>query len=220
MREYDDRLDENGKMYIDRIQRNSERMATLIDDLLELSRIGRIKGEEELVDISDVISDVADELASQLEERGTKLIVKDKMPAIWCDRTRMSQIFANLISNANKYTGEDNAHPTVEVGYVGYEGQDNYHTFYVKDNGIGIDKEYHEKIFQIFQRLDDIQTEGTGVGLTIVKKIVGNFGGEIWVDSAKGEGTTVYFTMPRAEEQRAESVEQRAKSSEVPTLSP
>ncbi len=196
MKEYEDSLGDMGKMYIDRILKNSERMGTLIENLLELSRIGRIEGQEELVSVSEVVSDVVDELAIQLEERGTRLIVKDKMPTISCDHTRISQVFANLIGNANKFMGEDNDNPTIEVGC---EKQNGYHKFYVRDNGIGIDEEYHEKVFQIFQRLDDIDTEGTGIGLAIVKKIVENFGGNIWVDSAKGKGTTVYFTMPATE---------------------
>ena len=198
MKDYEDSLDDIGKMYIERIQRNSEHMGILIDDLLELSRIGRIKGKEELVNVSGVIPDVTIDLASQLEERGTRLIVKDEMPTIQCDRTRVSQIFANLISNANKFMGEDNTDPTIEVGY---DGQDSCHTFYVRDNGIGIDEEYHGKIFQMFQRLEDIQTEGTGVGLAIVKKIVENWGGKIWVDSAKGKGTIMYFTVPKADKE-------------------
>jgi len=189
-----DSLDEMGRMYIDRILKNSERMGSLIEDLLELSRIGRIKGQEEPVDISFIISDVVDELTPRLDEIGTKLDITADMPTLQCDRTRMIQIFANLIGNANKFMGEDNKAPTIEVGC---EDQDGQYRFYVKDNGIGIDEEYHEKIFQIFQRLDDIDTEGTGVGLAIVRKIVESFGGKIWVDSAKGKGTTVYFTVPK-----------------------
>ena len=115
------------------------------------------------------------------------------MPTVKCDRTRMGQVFVNLISNASKFMGQNNEEPIIEVGY---DGQDSCHKFYVRDNGIGIDKEYHEKIFHVLQRLNDIKTEGTGVGLAIVKKIVESFGGEIWVDSAKGKGTTMYFTVP------------------------
>ena len=117
------------------------------------------------------------------------------MPTVLCDRTSMGQIFANLISNANKYIGADNEDPIIEVGY---NEQDSDYVFYVKDNGIGIAEEYHEKIFQILQRLNETEAEGTGMGLTIVKKIVDGFGGKIWVDSAKGEGTTMYFTVPKA----------------------
>jgi PAS domain S-box-containing protein len=191
--DYGDEIDENGRMYIDRIRKNSEHMGALIEDILELSSIGKTKGREQLVDISDLISDVADEFAPELEEKGTRLMVRDGMPAIKCDRTRMGQVFANLISNANKFMGENSKEPMIEVGY---DGQGSCHKFYVRDNGIGIEKEYHEKIFQLLQCLNDINTEGTGVGLAIVKKIVEDLGGEIWVESAKGDGTTMYFTVP------------------------
>lgn len=193
MNDYKDRFNENERMYLERIQKNSERMGSLIEALLELSRIGRINGQERITNISDVISEIADELSPQLREKGTKLVIKSEMPSLRCDQTRISQVFANLIGNANKFMGDDNKNPVIEVGC---DSQNGSHTFYVKDNGIGIDKEYHEKIFQIFQRLGDIETEGTGVGLAIVKKIVENFGGKIWIDSAKGKGTTMYFTIP------------------------
>ena len=193
MKDHLNELDEDSKMYIERIQKNVENMGTFITDLLELSRVGRMKGRAEETDVSDLISNVASELAPQLEERGTKLIVEESMPQIRCDRTRVNQIFTNLISNANKFMGENNENPTI---HIGHEAQNGFHTFYVSDNGIGIDEKYHEKIFQIFQRLQDIETEGTGAGLAIVKKIVENLGGRIWVDSAKGKGTKMYFTMP------------------------
>ena len=192
--DYGDRLDEDGKMYIERLQKNTERMGNLIERLLDLSRVGRMKGQEEPVDISDVVSDVADELVIQLEEKGTKLKVKDNMPRLLFDRTSITQIFANLISNANKYMGEDNEDPTIEVGF---DEQNTCYRFYVKDNGIGIAEEYHEKIFQILHRLNEVEAEGTGMGLTIVKKIVENSGGMIWVDSAEGRGTTMHFTIPK-----------------------
>ena len=190
-----DQLDENGRMYIERIQKNTERKGELIENLLKLSRIGRVEDQEEPVDTADVISDVADELALQMKERGTKLVIKSDMPTIICDRVRMVQIFSNLISNANKYMGSDNETPIIEVGY---DEQDDHHRFYVKDNGIGIAEEYHETIFQILHRLNDVEVEGTGMGLTIVKKIiVETFGGKIWVDSVKGNGTTMWFTVSK-----------------------
>jgi signal transduction histidine kinase len=121
----------------------------------------------------------------------------DDMPTIWCDRVMINQIFTNLITNANKFMGDDNKNPTIEIGYE--NNQDGVYQFYVKDNGIGIDAAYHDKIFRIFQRLDDVETEGTGVGLAIVKKMVESSGGKIWVDSVLGRGTTMYFTVPQAE---------------------
>jgi len=193
-KEYKDQFDDNGKLYVDRIMKNSERMGMLIDNLLELSRIGRIKGKEGTINISNMISEISEEILSQIQEKGTKLIVKGEMPTISGDQTRIKQIFTNLISNANKFMGNDNEAPTIEVGY---DSQNGCHRFYVKDNGIGIEKQYHDKVFQIFQRLDDIKTEGTGVGLAIVKKIVERFGGNIWLDSEKGKGTTMYFTIPK-----------------------
>jgi len=191
---YKDSFDDTGRLYVERIMKNSERMGTLIDDLLELSRIGRIKGQEQLVDISELVSDIASDFSPQLDSKGAKLTITGEMPKVRCDRTRISQVFANLIGNANKFMGDDNDNPTIEVGY---ESQNGNHLFFVKDNGIGIDKEHHAKIFQIFQRLNDVEVEGTGVGLAIVKKIVENFGGKIWVDSEKGKGTTMYFTVPK-----------------------
>lgn len=189
-----DRVDDTGKMYVERIQKNSEKMAAMIDDLLELSRVGRIKVQEEQVQVSEIISELVNEFSPQFEKKGTRFIINDGMPTVRCDRTRLTQVFTNLISNANKFMGDDNKNPTIEVGY---NNQGDYYEFYVKDNGIGIDREYYERIFHIFQRLNDVQTEGTGVGLAIVKKIVENFGGRIRVDSAKNAGTTMYFTLPK-----------------------
>ncbi len=192
MRDHIDHLDEDGRMYIQRIQKNVENMGTLIADLLEISRVGRIESRSDMVDVSDVISDVTSKLEPQLDGRGIKIIVRDSMPEIECNRIGLSQVFTNLISNASKFMGENNEDPTIQIGY---DSEDGFHRFYVKDNGIGIDEKYHKKIFQIFQRLHDIKAEGTGAGLAIVEKIVENMGGRIWVDSAKGMGTTMYFTI-------------------------
>jgi len=182
--DYKDKLSGDGKKYLERIQKNSEQIGILLDDLLELSRIGRLKGKDELVDISEVISDIAERISSQIEKRGTRLIVNSPMPALWGERIRFRQIFANLIINASKFIGEDNPEPIIELGH---EKKNGLHTFYVKDNGIGIDEKYHERIFQIFKRLNDVKTDGTGVGLSIVKKVVEDYSGKIWVDSTLGQ---------------------------------
>ena len=194
LNDYENQFDEKSRMYIERIHKNSERMGVLIDDLLSLSEIGRIEEQNKLTNISDLISKVISELSPELYERGTRLIVKDEMPVIWCDPMGMHQVFVNLISNAGKFIGADNRSPTIEIGY---SSQNGYHKFYVKDNGIGINEKYHGSIFNIFQRLSDMETEGSGLGLAIVKKRIECFGGKIWIDSAEGQGTVVYFTVPK-----------------------
>ena len=113
-KDYKDKFDDNGKIYVDRIMKNSERMGMLIDNLLELSRIGRIKGKEGTINISNMILEISEEISSQMQEKETKLIVKGEMPTISGDQTRIKQIFANLISNANKFMGDDNEVPTIE----------------------------------------------------------------------------------------------------------
>ena len=192
---YKEALDETGQLYISRIQANVEKIGRLIQDLLELSRIGRIVNYYESTDVKEIIREAIETLQLQLSERGTELVVQEDLPAITCDRTRIEQVFENLISNANKFMGAENDKPRIEIGF---HDKEDFFEFFVKDNGIGIQKEYHEKVFDIFKRLGDIETEGTGVGLAIVKKILENHGGEIWIDSEVGKGTTVYFTLPKS----------------------
>ncbi|MDO8784759.1 MAG: ATP-binding protein, partial [Syntrophales bacterium] len=117
-----------------------------------------------------------------------------ELPAIRGDRKRVCRVFENLIQNAIKYRG-DTKTPTIKIGC---EPGAEFHEFYIRDNGIGIDPKYHQKIFQVFQRLSDVNTEGTGIGLAIVKRIVENQGGRIRVESEKGMGATFYFTLPKA----------------------
>lgn len=193
MENYSIKLDEPGKDYIKRIQNYTEFMGKLLDDLMELSRLERVPNKIETVNVYEVINLLINRNSQKFRERGTKVVIKNQIPLIRCDRQRINQVFDNLLDNANKFIGEGNTDPTVEIGY---EIQDGYHKFHVKDNGIGIQKEYHEKVFQVFQRLDQ-KTGGTGVGLTITKKIIEGFEGKIWLDSDKGKGTTVYFTIPR-----------------------
>ncbi|MFH1623928.1 MAG: ATP-binding protein, partial [Pseudomonadota bacterium] len=110
-------------------------------------------------------------------------------------KKRLHQVMQNLLSNAVKYIGEDNPSPRI---YVGVKRQDNQRVFFVRDNGIGIEERYFELIFQVFQRLPSAKKmeEGTGVGLTIVKQVIGKHGGRIWVNSVPGTGTSFFFTLP------------------------
>jgi len=194
LNDYKESLDETGQLYLSRIRANVEKMGDLIQDLLELSRIGRIVHDYESVDATEIIEESLETLQPQLSERGAELVVQENLPLIICDRVRIKQVFENLIGNANKFMGEENDKPKIEVGF--HEKGD-FFEFFVKDNGIGIQREYHEKVFEIFTRLGDVEVEGTGVGLAIVKKIVETHGGKIWIDSEVGRGTTVYFTLPK-----------------------
>jgi signal transduction histidine kinase len=167
----------------------------LIRDLLDLSRIGRIAGEKSAIDIEDILDEISQDFRFRLEERNVILSIYKPLPKPYGDRERIKQVFENLISNAVKFMGNnDNCH--IEVGVVNGIQEEHFTGFYVRDNGIGIDKKYFGNIFQIFHRLNDIDTEGTGVGLTIVKKIIEHHGGRIWIDSAVGRGSTFYFTLP------------------------
>ncbi|MBU1006749.1 MAG: HAMP domain-containing protein [Candidatus Omnitrophica bacterium] len=193
--DYSKKMDKEGKEYLETISESSVRMTKLIEDLLNLSRVGRIRNIEPDVDINDVLCDVKKNLGYSLEEKNVDLKFNaGGFPKMTCDRIRISEVFSNLISNAVKYSKKD-VRPVVEIGYT---DRPRFHEFYVKDNGIGIEKEYHDKVFQIFQRLHAKgEYEGTGAGLTIVKKIVENHSGKIWVESEAGKGSIFYFTLAK-----------------------
>lgn len=195
MEEYSGKLDKEGKEHLKTISESSTRMTALIEDLLNLSRIGRIKNIEPNIDMNEVLSDVKKNLQYSLEEKKVDLKIAGDFPKVTCDRIRISEVFSNLISNAIKYS-KKGVKPVVEVGF---SDKADFYEFYVKDNGIGIEKEYHDKVFQIFQRLHakGSEYEGTGAGLTIVKKIVENHNGKIWVESGPGQGSTFKFTLPK-----------------------
>jgi signal transduction histidine kinase/CHASE3 domain sensor protein len=192
--EYGSKLNDEAMQYLKTISESSTRMTRLIEDLLNLSRIGRIKNIEPDIEINEVLSDVKKNLVYALEERNVELTIKPDFPKVTCDRIRIMEVFSNLISNAIKYTKKE-IRPVIEIGW---SDKKDFYEFYVKDNGIGIEKQYYEKIFQIFQRLHaKDEYEGTGAGLTIVKKIVESHGGRLWVDSQVGVGSTFYFTLPK-----------------------
>lgn len=190
---YEAKLDEQGKHYVEVIQRSVNRMQTLIKDLLELSRISRQKKPLEVVDLNQLLKEIREDLALRLEESKADLKVQD-LPTVKYERIRISQLFTNLITNAIKYN--DKEKPVIEVGCD--QSEDEEFRCYVKDNGKGIPGEYHEKVFGLFQRLDADQEKGTGAGLTICKKIAESHGGKIWLESEQGKGSTFYFTIPKS----------------------
>ncbi len=202
LKEYGPQLPEDAARYLGRIQANTEQMERLIGDLLALSRIGREARAPAAVSLAEVVDDVAAGLASAMRERGVRMIRGD-LPTVWGIRTHIEQVMGNLLGNAVNYLG-DAAEASVEVGTV---DRGALVECYVRDNGIGIDPAYHERIFEVFQRLQEVEMDGTGVGLAIVKKIVQASGGRIWVESAKGQGATFRFTWPKgpAKEPRSRS---------------
>jgi PAS domain S-box-containing protein len=192
--EYYNTFDATGKTYIASLIDFSKRLGSLIDALLDLSRIGRITSPPEHVELSEVFYNVQQNLLHRLNQEDIEISVPKKFPPVLGDKTRIEQVFFNLIGNAIKFN--DKEHPAIEIGYT--EHNLDFWQFFVKDNGIGIESEYYEKIFKIFERLQAREEyEGNGAGLTIVKKIIENHGGHIWLESVLDEGTTFYFTLPK-----------------------
>jgi len=169
----------------------ADKMHQLLSELLELSRIGRLVNPSQSVAMTALAHEAANLVAGQLTARGVQMDIAPDMPTVVGDRARLLEVFQNLVSNAAKYMG-DQPQPHIEVGVR----QDDAHTvFYVRDNGMGIEPQYHDKIFELFEKLDP-QSEGTGIGLAIVKRIIEMHGGHIWVESAgAGHGSTFCFTL-------------------------
>ncbi len=185
----------DGKEYLDSIVGATTRMKNLIDDLLMLSRVSRPSEAFRAVSMAAVMDEIRKDMMFTIRQRGVQLVIPDALPSVWGYETHLKILFRNLIGNAIKFNTQKA--PVVEVGFRNEEN--NYYLFSVKDNGIGIDPEFHEKIFVIFQRLHRRdEYEGTGAGLAIVKKIVEMHKGTIWVESEPGKGSTFFLTLPAA----------------------
>jgi PAS domain S-box-containing protein len=188
--DYSDGLSEEAVGYIHRVRDNARNMSNLIDDLLELSRTGRRVLEMVDVDIARVVQDCIEDLAPAMKGRSVR-ITTGELPPCRADPVLVRQVFVNLISNALKYS-KPREHAEILIGSSQEEGRTVYH---VKDNGIGFDMAYKDKIFGVFERLHRAdEYEGTGVGLAIVKQIIERHGGKIWVDASPGNGAAFYFT--------------------------
>jgi PAS domain S-box-containing protein len=185
-------LDETTKQYIGFAVDGAERMKTLIQDLLMYSRIGSNKEDFTIVDLNEVMQYTGRLLEGIIKETGTIITVKS-LPVIRANKTLISQLLVNLVSNALKYHGDKK--PEIEVGYIEDPGA---WIFYVKDNGIGIDSKFFDRVFIIFQRLHNKnEYSGTGIGLAICKKIVEIHKGKIWIESELSKGSTFYFSIPK-----------------------
>lgn len=178
-----------------RIANAADRMQALLNDLLELSRVGRISNPPEDIPFAQIVKEATDLVLGPSEETKIKFEVQTDLPAIHGDHPRLVEVMQNLISNAIKFIG-DQSEPRIEIGTKGFD-RDGKPLFFIRDNGIGIEPQYHERIFGLFNRLDP-NINGTGIGLTLVRRIIELHGGRIWVESQPGNGATFFFTLPPA----------------------
>jgi light-regulated signal transduction histidine kinase (bacteriophytochrome) len=191
-RRYGDRLDGDARDFMAYIVDGAARMKQLIEDLLAYSRVGTRGKEFQHVDSGASLDRALANLRASIESSGAK-ITRDALPEVLADGAQLSQIFQNLIGNAIKFRGDEP--PRI---HVGAEARDTVWVFSVKDNGIGLDTQYADRIFMMFQRLHNkAEYPGTGIGLAIVKKIVERHGGRIWVESEPGKGASFGFTIAR-----------------------
>jgi two-component system, LuxR family, sensor kinase FixL len=195
--DYADQLDETGREQLRLLLSRVDWMHQLIEGVLEYSRVGRVREERISVDLNELVPKIVEMVCAP---RSITIEVQSGLPAVRCERTRITQVFQNLLSNAIKYM--DKPQGTIKVGCVQDDG---FWRFSVADNGPGIEEKHFEKIFKIFQTLSARnKSESTGVGLTIIKKIVELYGGQIWVESKIGEGSTFFFTFPMQQESAAD----------------
>lgn len=188
---YKGSLDEKAEKYIRYAVDGAKRMQQLVKDLLAFSRIDTQGQKPTSIETEAVVKNVLDSLKMAIEENDAE-IVCDELPTVRADKVQLAQVFQNLIGNALKFHGQ--RPPRI---HIGAERNGDKWTFHVKDNGIGIDGQYAEVVFQMFQRLHERgRYDGSGIGLAIAKKIVERHGGHIWFDSELEKGSTFYFTMP------------------------
>jgi len=195
LEDHGDKLDQEGKRVLGVIQDETQRMSCLIDELLNFARLGRTQLKSTSLDMVTLAKVVFQELTAFLSERKPQLDLKILPPARG-DPALMRQVFANLVSNAIKFSRHREV-PWIEIGG---QSDDELNTYYVKDNGVGFDPKYSNKLFGVFQRLHrNDEFEGTGVGLALVQRIVLRHGGRIWAEAKLDEGATFYFTLPKVE---------------------
>ena len=175
---------------IAQINRAARQMGKLVDEILDLSRIGRIMNPPANIPLDDIVQEALKQAEGLLNARQIKVRVEPGLPIVHVDRLRIMQVIQNLITNSIKFMGDQKS-PYLEIGMEETNGG---HAFFVRDNGIGIEPQYQDRVFELFNKLDP-NTEGTGIGLALVKRIIEVHSGRIWVQSELGHGTTFYFTL-------------------------
>ncbi|MFZ2071954.1 MAG: ATP-binding protein [Halobacteriota archaeon] len=188
-------LEENEREKVEKdlmyIEKAATKMDTLLNTTLQLSRIGRVANPPEDVPFGEIVQEAVDQTAGQIKTSGVEISVADDFPTVHVDQMRIAEVLVNFITNSINYMGEQ-PHPKIDIGYRLDDGET---VFFVRDNGIGIDKSQHEKVFELFYKLDK-SSRGTGLGLAIVKRIIKVHEGRIWIESEVGKGCTVCFTLP------------------------
>jgi light-regulated signal transduction histidine kinase (bacteriophytochrome) len=191
--DYEDKLDEEGIRLLNIVRNNTKKMGQLIDDILLLSRAGRQEMKISELDMSSLAKRVYQDFNQDTEGRNIGFTVDD-IPMAMGDRALLTQVFTNLIGNAIKFTREKEI-ATIEVGS---DEDEDYNIYYVKDDGAGFDMKYYDKLFGLFQRLHSQEEfEGTGVGLSIVQRIISRHGGRVWGEGEVSNGATIFFSLPK-----------------------
>jgi len=199
-------IGDDNRRHVENLMRLTVRMGSLLDSLLHFSRVGRMELEPEDTDLNAVLDEALEMIGARRLESRCSIDIPRRLPNVLCDPVRVREIYSNLLANAMKYKRKADA--SIEVGYIAAQelstrpnapaetaGQA---VFYVRDDGIGIERRHHEQVFRLFKRMHgrDDYGGGVGAGLTIVQKLVQRHGGRVWLDSELGVGTTFYFTLP------------------------
>ena len=189
-------LEVDDKEYIDRMTKNIVKMSRVLNDLVSYYNIQKQSVNKYYINIEDLIIEEFNRVKDIYPDKEVELVLEGNFPFMYQQRLALSLIFTNLLSNAMKFSKDDN---NVRIS-IGVENFGTHYQFYVADNGIGLDTKYIHKIFKLFERLADKKTEGTGIGLATVMKMMEKIDGRIWVESEKGVGSKFFFTVPIIEE--------------------
>ena len=194
---YQSEFPEKAQFYLQRIEVNAVRMGILIENLLELSRLGRKQLDIQPVDMTALVKEIVADITKN-DQLGSANITISNLPHCHADRTLIHQVWSNLIYNALKYSAREQT-PEIEIG--SQINQDNQHVYFIKDNGVGFDMAYYSHLFGVFERLvSDEDFEGTGIGLAITKRVIIRHKGEIWAKSTLNDGAKFYFTVGKVED--------------------
>jgi signal transduction histidine kinase len=205
LEDHREKLDKEGRRVLDIIRNNTGRMGELISDLLTFSRLGRRDIKKSVIDMQELAKDVFEQLKDTAPQRKPKIKI-NALPFAYGDESLIREVLINFLSNAIKF-GENEKSSLIEVGG---ESKDNENIYYVKDNGVGFDMKYSDKLFGVFQRLHSQEEfKGTGVGLALVQKIIHRHGGRVWAEGKVNKGATFYFTLPSRK--RKETKEENEK---------